>query len=413
MPEVYVIGVGMTRFGKYPEATVKELAAQAVREVLKDAGLHASEIQSAYVSNSFWGMYTGQHTIRGQVILHPLGIHGIPVINTENACAGGSTAFHLAYAAVAAGLCDVALALGVEKITHPDKSYSFRAYTSALDVENLEAHLQTMLEVSRSLNLPLPADESPPGEGRSIFMDLYAVMARWHMARYGTTQRQLAVIAAKNHFHGSLNPLAQIQRRMTVEEVLADVKVAYPLTRAMCSPVGDGAAAAILCSASFLRKLPAARPVRVRASVLASGTDRPIDAPDIAEKAAQRAYEMAGLGPADVNVAELHDATAFGELFQTEAMGFCSKGEGGSFAESGATTLGGRLPVNTSGGLECRGHPVGASGLAQIHEIVTQLRGEAGPRQVEGARIGLTQNGGGNIGFEEAAVAIHILEKRK
>ncbi|MFZ5591525.1 MAG: thiolase family protein, partial [Bacillota bacterium] len=187
--------------------------------------------------------------------------------------------------------------------------------------------------------------------------------------------------------------------------------VAYPLTRAMCSPVGDGAAAAILCSEKYLSKLAAARPVRVLASVLASGRDRPIDGEDIGERTARLAYHMAGLGPADISVAELHDATAFGELHQTEAMGFCAHGEGGILAESGATRLGGRIPVNTSGGLECRGHPIGASGLAQIHEIVTQLRGEAGARQVKNARIGLAENGGGNIGFEEAALCIHIFER--
>lgn len=411
MAFVYVIGSAMTRFGKFPQSTVKDLAAAAVQSVLQDAALQAGDIQAAFVANSFWGMYTGQHSIRGQVMLRPLGIAGIPITNVENACAGASTAFHLAWTAVSAGLYDVVLALGVEKISHVDKSYSFRAYTSALDVENMAAHLQTMLEVSKGLNLPAPPEQGTPGEGRSIFMDLYATMARYHMNKYGVTQKQLAVIASKNHWHGSLNPLAQIQQNMTVEEVLQDRLIAYPLTRAMCSPVGDGAAAAILCSEKYLSKLAAARPVRVLASVLTSGRDRPIDGEDIGERTARLAYQMAGLGPTDISVAELHDATAFGELHQTEAMGFCAPGEGGILAESGATRLGGRIPVNTSGGLECRGHPIGASGLAQIHEIVTQLRGEAGARQVQNARIGLAENGGGNIGFEEAALCIHIFER--
>jgi acetyl-CoA acetyltransferase len=231
------------------------------------------------------------------------------------------------------------------------------------------------------------------------------------MATYGSTQRQLAEISAKNHFHSSLNPLSQYQKSMTTEEVLNDRPISYPLTRAMCAPVGDGAAAAIVCSKEYLKGLTGARPVRVRASVLGSGTDRPIDGVDIGERLSKKAYEVSGIGPGDIGVAEVHDATAYGELHQTEAMGFCPEGEGGILAESGATRLGGRLPINTSGGLESRGHPIGASGLAQIHEIVTQLRGEAGKRQAEGVKIGLAENGGGNIGVEEAAMCVHILEK--
>jgi acetyl-CoA acetyltransferase len=198
---------------------------------------------------------------------------------------------------------------------------------------------------------------------------------------------------------------------MSVEEVLADKPVAYPLTRAMCAPVGDGAAAVIICSESYLKKLKNKRPVKILASILGTGSDRDIDAPDIGERLAKRAYNAAGLGPKNIDLAELHDATAWGELHQTESMGFCPMGEGGPFAESGATKLGGKKPINTSGGLECKGHPIGASGLSQIQEIVTQLRGEAGKRQVEGARIGLAENGGGNIGVEEAAMCIHIMEK--
>jgi acetyl-CoA acetyltransferase len=226
------------------------------------------------------------------------------------------------------------------------------------------------------------------------------------MERFGTTQEQLAVIAAKNHRHGALNPFAQYRRPMTVEEVLADREIAYPLTRSMCSPMGDGAAAAILVAGDALGRFPAARPVRVRASVLVSATQKGGQS----RRAAERAYAMAGLGPEDIDTAEVHDATAFGELSQTEALGFCKEGEGGPYAASGATTLGGARPVNPSGGLECRGHPIGATGLAQIAEIVLQLRGEAGERQVSGARIGLTENGGGFLGTGEAAVAIHVFE---
>jgi len=231
------------------------------------------------------------------------------------------------------------------------------------------------------------------------------------MNKFGSTQQQLAVICSKNHWHGSLNPLAQYQQPMTVEEVLADKLVAYPLTRAMCSPVGDGAAAAIVCSESYLKKLKDVRPVRIMASVLGQGSDRSLDGEDIGERLSKQAYNMAGVGSEDIDLAELHDATAWGELHQAEVIGFCPMGEGGPYAESGATRIGGKKPINTSGGLECRGHPIGASGLAQIYELVAQLRGDAGKRQVQKARIGLAENGGGNIGVEEAAMCVHILQK--
>ena len=242
-------------------------------------------------------------------------------------------------------------------------------------------------------------------------MDAYAMMARWHMSKYGSTQRQMGAIASKNHFHASLNPNAQYQNLMTIEEVLADSPVTFPLTRAMCAPVGDGAAAAVVCSESFLKRFARNRGVKILASILGQGSDRNLDGEDIGERLSKAAYAMAGLGPEDVDFAELHDATAYGELHQSEVMGFCSPGEGGPLAESGATRLGGAKPINTSGGLEGRGHPIGASGLGQTHELILQLRGEAGGRQVDGARIGLAQNGGGSIGVEEAAMCIHILEK--
>ena len=193
--------------------------------------------------------------------------------------------------------------------------------------------------------------------------------------------------------------------------MLADRAVAYPLTRAMCAPVGDGAAAALVCSEAFAKRHGLDRAVRVAASVLGQGSDRDLDGEDIGERLSKQAYEVSGMGPEAIDLAELHDATSYGEMHQTEVMGFCPVGQGGVYAVSGATTLGGQRPVNTSGGLECRGHPIGASGLAQIYEIVSQVRGEAGDRQVEGARIGLAENGGGNIGVEEAAMCIHILEK--
>ncbi len=412
MNGTYVIGTGMIRFNKYPDRSVRNMAEEAIGLALEDAGLGGEAMQAAFFSNTFWGMFAGQHSIRGQVVLRGMGIDRIPVTNVENACAGASTAMHLAVTGIRAGMYDVALAVGSEKITNPNKGLSLAAYGSCMDVENFEKHINMILEVGKTFKIDIPEESGAPGEGRSIFMDAYAMGARWHMDRFKSTQLQLALICSKNHFHGSLNPLAQYQNAMTVEEVLADRLVAWPLTRAMCAPVGDGAAAAIICSGRFLKRYNGAkRAVRIRASVLAQGADRGLDEPDIGERLSKEAYAEAGAGPADMSLAELHDATAWGELHQTESMGFCPVGEGGPFAETGATRLGGAKPVNTSGGLECRGHPIGASGLAQIHELVLQLRGEATGRQVEGARMGLAENGGGNIGVEEAAMCIHILER--
>ncbi|GAB6888514.1 thiolase family protein [Desulfothermus okinawensis JCM 13304] len=406
----YIIGVGMIRFSKYPNRNVRDMAIEATLLSLKDCELEKKDLQAAYFSNTFWGMFSNQHSIRGQVVLRSMGIGSIPVVNVENACAGASTALYLAIMGIKAGMYDCALAVGSEKITHEDKTVSLMAYASCMDVENFDMQLKLFEELNKSLNFQIPED-GPPGQGRSVFMDAYAMGARWHMKKFGSTQRQLAYIASKNHFHASLNPLAQYQNPMTVEEVLNDKPVAYPLTRSMCAPVGDGAAAAIVCSENFLKTLKNKRPVKVLASVLGSGRDRDLDDEDIGERMAKLAYEQASVGPEDIDIAELHDATAYGELHQCEAMGFCPLGEGGIYAESKATKLGGERPINTSGGLECRGHPIGASGLAQIYEIVQQLRGEAGKRQVEGARIGLAENGGGNIGVEEAAMCIHILQK--
>ena len=355
MKDVYIIGLGMIRFNKYPHRDVGDMAHEAANLALEDAGLDKNDLESAFFSNTFWGMYTNQYSIRGQVILRSMGVDAIPVTNVENACAGGSTALHMAYTAVRAGLYDVVLALGSEKITHENKAVSLGAYASCMDVGNFEAHIKMIEEVGKRFTLELPEDQNPPGKDRSIFMDAYAMGARWHMSKYGSTPEQLAAICAKNHWHGSLNPLSQYQADMSA--------------------------------------------------------DRDLDGRDIGERLAGQAYETAGLGPEEIHLAELHDATAYGELHQTEAMGFCPEGEGGIHALTGATRLGDRQPINTSGGLECRGHPIGASGLAQICEIGLQLRGEAGRRQVEGAKIGLAENGGGNIGVEEAAMCIHILEK--
>ncbi|NPV60575.1 MAG: thiolase family protein [Actinobacteria bacterium] len=418
MDDVYIIGVGMFRFGKYPEKSVKQMTQEVLESLLADCPAEKKDIEAAWFSNSFWGIVTGQHSIRGQVALTPLGIQGIPVMNVENACAGATSALNGAYLGIKAGAYDVALAIGVEKMYNPEnKQAMFEMFMSNTDVE----FIRGILEAFKADEQRKAAEAAAKGEGaaksggeggRSPFMDIYAMAARMHMEKYGTTQRQLAVIAAKNHYHASLNPLAQYQVDMSVEEVLNDRPVAFPLTRAMCAPMGDGATAALLCSKKALKRFPGARPVKILASVLTSGSIPEGGAMDlIGTRLSKQAYEIAGVGPEDIDVAEVHDATAFGELLQTEELGFCGEGEGGPFAESGATKLGGKLPVNTSGGLECRGHPIGASGIAQIVELVTQLRGEAGKRQVEGARLALAENGGGFIGTGEAAMCIHILER--
>jgi acetyl-CoA acetyltransferase len=413
MRDVYVIGAGMTRFGKYLDRNMKSLAEEAVTNTLKHAGIDRTELQAAWVGNAAQGIVTGQEGIRGQVVLRAMGIGAIPVMNVENACASASSAFYGAWTGIACGLYDVALALGMEKLFMEDKQKMFKTFWASTDVEIIEAFM-AMMKAQEEKKKEMGAKESDKGgagKSRSAFMDIYSLAARNHMKKFGTTQRQLAVISAKNHFHSSMNPYAQYQKDMTVEEVLEAPEVSFPLTRPMCSPVGDGAAAVILCSDDYAKKVGAEKPVKVRACALASGRDRDMEEEDIGNRLSRQAYEMAGVGPEDIDLAEVHDATAFGELLQTECMGFCPEGEGGPFAETGATKLGGKIPVNTSGGLESRGHPIGATGTAQLCELVWQLRGECEKRQVEGARLALAENGGGNIGIEEAAMVITILEK--
>jgi acetyl-CoA acetyltransferase len=392
---------------------MKSLAEEAVTKALQHAGIEKDALEAAWVGNAAQGIVTGQEGIRGQVVLRAMGIGAIPVMNVENACASASSAFYGAFMGIGCGLYDVALALGMEKLAMEDKKKSFQVFWASTDVELMEAFM-AMMKAEEQKKKEMGAKEAGSGgagQSRSAFMDIYSLAARSHMNKYGSTQRQLAVISAKNHFHSSMNPYAQYQKDMTVEEVLAAPEVSYPLTRPMCSPIGDGAAATILCSGDFLKKIATEKPVKVRACVLASGRDRDFEEEDLGNRLSRKAYKMAGVGPEDIDVAEVHDATAFGELHQSEAMGFCAEGEGGIFAESGATKLGGKLPINTSGGLESRGHPIGATGTAQLCELVWQLRGECDKRQVEGARLALAENGGGNIGVEEAAMVITILEK--
>ncbi|MGC9325437.1 MAG: thiolase family protein [Desulfomonilia bacterium] len=411
---VYIIGVGMIKFGKYLDRSVKQLTGEALEHVLKDCNLKQDDIQAAWFSNSAWGGYEFQHCIRGQVALSANGLQGLPITNVENACAGASTALHSAWMSIKAGVYDCVLALGIEKLYSDDRAKVMEGFISGTDVEVTRALIAAFQEQERKRKeekARLHGEEPSKDKkgGHSAFMDFYAMGARIHMERFGTTQRQLAVIAAKAHNNSTLNPLAQYTFPMTVEEVMADREVSWPLTRAMCAPIGDGAAAAIICSEAYLKKQALSRAIQIRASILMSGKREGEN--DICDRASNAAYDAAGVGPEDIHVAEVHDATSFGELYQTEQMGFCGIGDGGPFAESGATAIGGKIPINPSGGLMARGHPVGASGLAQIYELVTQLRGEAGKRQVQGCSLALAENGGGFLGVGEAAMAIHILEK--
>jgi len=401
-----VAGVGMTQFGKHLDTGLKALGASAVQAAVADAGVALGDLEAAYVGNAAAGLVTGQESIRGQVILRSIGLGRLPVVNVENACASGSTALNQASAMVTAGLYDCVLVLGVEKLYHADKQKSFAAFSGAVDVEALQEIMERLRAATRSAG---GEQSGAPGQKRSMFMDIYAAAARAHMQRYGTTVEQFAAVSAKNSYHGSMNPRAQFREVLSVAEVLAAPMIAPPLTRPMCSPIGDGAAAVVLVSERKAREIGVAKPVHLRASVLRSGWDHGMDEPGTVEVCAQEAYEEAGVGPSDLNVVECHDASAPAEIMAYESLGLCPKGDGGKLVESGATRLGGRIPVNTSGGLLRKGHPVGATGVAQIVELVEQLQGRVTDRQVAGARIALAHNGGGNIGTDAAAMSVTIL----
>jgi len=389
------------------ETGLKALGAEAVEAALEDSGLEAADLEAAYVSNAMAGLITGQECVRGQVILRPMGIGRIPVVNVENACGGGSTAFNQACAMVSTGCYDVVLALGVEKLYHPDKQRTFLALRGGMDVEQLEAALASFAAgASRAGGEPKGAGG---GDKRSVAMDFYAMVARAHMGRYGTTVEQLAGVSAKNSLHGSLNPRAQFREVLSVEDVLAAPMIVEPLTRPMCSPIGDGAAAAVVVSERKARELGLESPVRVASSVLHSGWDHGPEEADSARLCAEEACEEAGVGPGDVGVIELHDASAIGELLAYESLGLCPRGESGKLVDEGATKLGGRVPVNTSGGLLRKGHPVGATGIAQIVELTEQLQGRCGKRQVEAATAALAHNGGGVVGNGAASMCVTIL----
>lgn len=371
---VHVLGTGMTPFRRHT-LNVRELAVTAARDALSDAEITPGEVGAVFFANSLQGLLDGQEAIRGHVALQELGLPvGTPIVNIEAACASSSFAVHLAAAAAAGG--ERVLVIGAEKMCVPDKQRTFTALASARDIATASP------------------DESP-----SVFMDLYAEFAKVRMARYGLTVRQMAAVAAKNSWHGSMNPLAQYRQARTVQQVLDAPVIADPLTRYMCSPISDGAAAMVLGADGSGPRLRATAVV---------GPGHSSDSSAIAQ-AAEKAYALAGLGPADLDVVEVHDASAVAEIAAYEGLGLCEEGGGGRLVESGATTLGGAVPVNASGGLSSRGHPVGATGIAQLVELADQLRRRSGDRQVPGARVALAENHGGSIGPAPAAVCVSLL----
>ncbi len=384
MREVAIIGVGMIDWGELWEKSLREIWAEAALAALDDAGVDRVDLITVGCMSP--GLFVGQEHL-ASLLADEIGMAGVAATRTESACASGSLAFRAGFAEVAAGLADIVLVSGVEKMT---------------DVDGADA----------TFALGTAADQEYEGFHGITFPGLYAMMARVHMAHHGTTSRQLAAVAVKNHANGLLNPHAQYHLKLTVDDVLGSTLVADPLHLLDCSPITDGAAALVLAPLEKAKDIAGRRPVvKVTGSGLATDTIALANREDLArlravELAAERAYAMSGRQPRDIHVAEVHDCFTIAEIMTTEALGFFPPGEGGPAAERGLTALTGRIPVNPSGGLKSKGHPVGATGVAQIAEIVTQLRGEAGQRQVEGARVGLTQNMGGSGGSS----TVHILE---
>jgi acetyl-CoA acetyltransferase len=382
MAYAYLIGGYSTVFGKHIARSHKSLVAEAYEGALADAGLaDGAAFDSAYFGNAT--MYVdGQPNVAGQICFTPLVKAGrfperVPVYNVENACATSTTAIATAAREIRAGDAHLSIAIGVEKLIDPiDGKGRFQIFDGALDQLDPDEWIAYYTKAGEQVGKPFET-----GPGRSPFMDVYAMQAAWHMKTYGTTQAQIAMAAAKTHCFGADNPRAQYRFRMTPDEVLADRPVTFPFTRSMCAPMGDGAAAVVLCSQIFLDSCP--QPVR----------DRAIITPD------------------DIDLVEVHDASSFSEIYQAEMLNLCPIGKGGGFVADGHTQLGGKIPMNTSGGLISKGHPIAASGASMIVELMEQLRGEAGVRQVANARLAMAENGGGSIGFDEAVAAVTILER--
>lgn len=387
MREAYILGVSMTRFGKFLDRSLQDLAYEPVWNAIRESNIDPHDIDIAFVGNAYAGLITGQESIRGQVVLREAGIVGIPIINVENACASGSTAFYLAHRAVASGQAELALAVGVEKLFCGDTGKSLKALSTSSDLDI---------------------------EGRMgmLFAGIYSMRIRAHMEKYGITLEQLARVAVKNHDHGALNTHAQYRNRVTVKEVLDSRMIADPITLLMTCPLGDGGAAALIGTEEMALRM-GKRPVKIGSSVLGTFGFAGKDEPTIVARVSGKAFQEAGVTSRDIQVAEIHDAVAPIELYLYEELGFCGPGESGRMIDERATWFDGRLPVNTSGGLTAKGHPAGATGLAQVAEVVWQMRGEAGKRQITPVPdVGLVENGGGNVAGETAVVAVHILKAR-
>jgi acetyl-CoA acyltransferase len=405
MNEVYIVGIGMTPFGRHLDKTHNELSRTSAMLAMRDAGAISADIKMAVYANVVQGHVANEHVVPGEFALRPLGISGIMSFHVENACASSTTGMNIAYNYIRTGLVDVALVVGTEKLFIEDREKRFAVFNQPCDLAEAEKYIA----LTREQVGPIP--EAAKSELGSVLMDSYAAQARLHMALFGTTQRQLAAIASKNHNHSVYNPLAQYQKSMTINEVMGARQVSWPLTTPMCAPISDGSSALVLCSKGALSRFPDAVPIRVLASILRTGSDREPDAFDrhVTRLAAKDAYELAGVGPEEMSVAEVHDASSYGEVVQVEALGLVPLGESGPRAEAGETAIGGRIPVNTSGGLVSKGHPLGATGIGQLHELVAQLRGRASGRQVEGARFAIAENSGGFFGVEDAVSCVTIL----
>lgn len=390
MSKPVIAGVAMTRFGRFLERPLKDLAQEACLAALKDAGLAPQQVDMVIFGNGTAGLVNGQEMIRGQVALRGLPLGGAPLYNVENACASGAAAVDLACMAIESGRAEVVLVCGAEKLNHPDKTVSANALANAADPIEMEERRKT----------------SKTG---AVFMDLYAEWARDYMVKAGATAADYAAVTVKSRALAANSPYAQFTRQTSVEEVLAERMIADPLTLSMCSGMGDGAAAVVVMSQARAKALGAAF-VKVLGCALVSA----IDADGVAspaERSTKRAYEIAGIDPRDLEVVELHDASSPSELILYEKIGLCAAGEGPQLLREGLTLPSGKVVVNSGGGLLSRGHPVGATGVAQVVEVVTQLRGRAGKNQKEGARLGLAQNQGGYIRNDAAVSSAIVLER--
>jgi acetyl-CoA acetyltransferase len=406
MRDVAIVGVGMLRFGRYPEMGIKDLVRVPVEEALKDAGMEAGKLEAAYVGSAVPGIMTGQEQIKAQVTLSAMGIDTIPMYNVENACASSSTALHLGWTAVGAGLYDCVLVTGFEKLYDKDKLKSFMALGTAVDVENAVQFLEEF-QARHGADEKILAEGS--GENRSIFMDMYAYYTRTYMERFGLTQEHFARLSVKSHRNGALNPHAMYRKEVTLEEVLNSGDVAFPLTRMMCSPICDGAAAAILCSREKATQFTTS-PVWIQGSVIGSGRISYDLGDTLTSRLGPRAFEASEIGPEEIDLIEVHDATSPSEIITLIEMGLCPGEEAPGWIDGGELEVGGRMPTNTSGGLASKGHPIGATGMGQVHEVTLQLRGQAGKRQVDSPRTAMTHNGGGILGADAAAMAIHTFK---